>query len=117
VVDHAYPPHVFPPGTVPADARSKVQVVLTHDAQALRIRVIDDGVGPPKGWDPDQVSSLGLTIVRSLVSELDGSIDFSPARPGEERSGMAVSLIVPVVYRVDENAQRPPARGGRSVGL
>ena len=117
VVDHAYPAHVFPPGTVPADARSKVQVVLTHDAQALRIRVIDDGVGPPAGWDPGQASSLGLTIVRSLVSELDGSIDFAPARPGEERSGMAVSLTVPVVYRVDENAQRPPARGGRSVGL
>jgi two-component system, sensor histidine kinase PdtaS len=116
VVDHAYPPELFPPGSVDPGHRSTVDVVLTHDAQALRVRVVDDGVGPPEGWSPDHASSLGLTIVRSLVSELDGSIDFSRARPGSERSGMEVSLAVPVVYRVD-NAQRPPREGGRSVGL
>ena len=42
----------------------------------LRVTVDDDGAGLPEGFDLDASSSLGLTIVGTLVeSELGGRLD------------------------------------------
>ena len=60
----------------------------------LHVTVDDDGVGLPEGFDPEGSSSLGLSIVRTLVeSELDGHLEIGP-RPG---GGTRVHLDVPVV--------------------
>ena len=37
--------------------------------------------------------------------------------PGSRRPGNRVQLTLPVVSRVEADAQRPPPGGGRSVGL
>ena len=63
----------------------------------LHVTVEDDGRGLPEGFDLDESTNLGLSIVRTLVeSELDGL----PRRSGPARApvmrGTRVAIDVPV---------------------
>lgn len=112
VVDHA-----FPPGTLAPGERGRIRIVMANDSVVLRLAVIDDGAGIPADFDPKTSNSLGMTIVRGLVDELGGTMEFGPVHPGTRRPGSRVQLSLPVVSRVEADAQRPPPGGGRSVGL
>ena len=121
VVDHAYPPGTLDAGG--AQDRPQVGIHLSQPAGRLHLTITDDGVGIHPGFDPATTSSLGLSIVRGLVTELGGTISFGPAvRPAEaqatnRRIGTRVELDIPVVSVVEPDAERPPGVGGRSVGL
>jgi two-component system, sensor histidine kinase PdtaS len=67
--------HGFPQGR-----SGEVRVLATTDDGTLRVRVEDDGIGLPAGFDAVGSSSLGLSIVRTLVSELGGSLSLG-SRP------------------------------------
>ncbi|MDP3967527.1 MAG: histidine kinase N-terminal domain-containing protein [Nocardioides sp.] len=57
----------------------------------LRVVVTDDGRGLPAGFDPDSSTSLGLSIVRTLVeSELGGDLRFERGHP----TGTRVTLVL-----------------------
>jgi two-component sensor histidine kinase len=59
--------HAFPggrPGTVSLRAR--------RAGDGLSLGFSDDGVGLPEGVDPATARSIGLTIVRTLVEQLEG---------------------------------------------
>jgi hypothetical protein len=67
---------------------------------------VDDGRGVEPGFDLDDVTGLGLSIVRTLVTtELNGVIDMRPATPedlrvlpghdGTSSRGTVVELSVP----------------------
>ena len=124
VVDHAYPP-----GTLGPDEQARVGIELSQRAGILHIAVVDDGVGIREEFHPASTSSLGLSIVRGLVAELNGTITFAPAVTPEElaadrpvplahsRTGTRVDLRIPVVRAPEPDAKRPPGLGGRSVGL
>jgi two-component sensor histidine kinase len=59
----------------------------------LRVRVEDDGRGLPPGFDLDTTSSLGLSIVRTLVeSELGGTLTMGPAAGG----GTLAEVVLPL---------------------
>ncbi len=101
-VDHAFPLGSGPPGAasppLPA-AEGRVVVELEDDGRELVMRVIDDGVGLPPGFDPEVSLGLGLTIVRSLVtSQLDGSIGLHRRDdlPATDRSSGARGTVVEV---------------------
>jgi len=71
----------------------QVVVSLDNDGTTLLVTVHDNGVGFPAGFDLRTLdgSSLGLTIVRTLVvSELNGTIDIL------NDDGAVVALRVPV---------------------
>jgi two-component sensor histidine kinase len=71
-----------------------VRVCLENDGSTLKLEVIDDGVGIPDASDPtDTSSSLGLTIVRTLISELGGTLTI---RSGSG-PGATFELVVPLV--------------------
>ncbi len=58
----------------------------------LHVTVEDNGRGLPDGFDPDTSTSLGLSIVRTLVeSELEGMLEMGP-RPG---GGTRVAVDLP----------------------
>jgi len=57
-------------------------VVSTDDDEQALVRVLDDGVGLPEDFDVDGSSSLGLSIVRTLVAELGGSLEVAPRTDG-----------------------------------
>ena len=111
VMDHAYPAGTLPDGVAPA-----VHIELDRAPVDLAISVVDDGVGPGPDFDPSASRSLGLSIVKGLVAELGGEIEFGPDRPGEARPGCRVALKVPLHLAETPDAERPPSAGGRRVG-
>jgi two-component system, sensor histidine kinase PdtaS len=63
-------------------------------AGRLQVTVEDDGAGLPEGFDPETSTSLGLSIVRTLVeSELEGRLELGAAPGG----GTRVQLDLPLV--------------------
>jgi two-component sensor histidine kinase len=80
--------HAFEGGS---GGEQRVDVTLENDESTLRVRVHDNGRGLPEGFSIDQSSSLGLSIVRDLVTgQLAGTINLQSDR------GTVVELSVPV---------------------
>ncbi|WP_419919771.1 sensor histidine kinase [Candidatus Poriferisocius sp.] len=88
VVDHAYPD---PPG-------GQVRIELDNDGDRVRVRVIDDGVGLPPGFEVGSADGLGIAIVRSLVgADLRGSISMSNGGGNPPRPGTVVEVAIPLM--------------------
>jgi two-component system, sensor histidine kinase PdtaS len=80
----------------PAAAEGSVTIRAERSARWLDVVVHDDGRGLPEGFNLEKSDSLGLQIVRTLVSaELDGTLGMSEA---SER-GTDVVLRVPIGRR------------------
>ncbi len=83
-VEHGYP----------AGESGRIEVDVTRLVGRLEVTVQDDGRGLPAGFDLDSSSTLGLSIVRTLVeSELGGRLDVEAAPSGQ---GTRVTIDVPV---------------------
>jgi len=68
--------HGFPVGS----AGGSIVVELVTSPTELRVRVHDDGVGVPEGFDVAESSGLGLTIIATLISgEFGGRLRIRPA--------------------------------------
>src|SRR5205807_9257152 len=66
--------HGFPEDQGPSEP-GRVVVSLRNDGEELVVRVHDNGVGLPEDFSLDDSESLGLTIVRALVTtELAGKM-------------------------------------------
>jgi two-component sensor histidine kinase len=73
------------------EAVGHVELVLANDDHHLTLQVRDDGCGLPEGFDIDHTTSLGLSIVRDLVtSQLGGSIVM------QSNGGTVVTIDLPV---------------------
>ena len=69
----------------------EVKIELHNSGTELKVRVSDNGVGLPPGFSPTTSTSLGLTIVRSLVAnEMNGAIAF------HNDNGAVVELRIPI---------------------
>jgi len=103
-------------GTLPSEVATPLAMVLTEVLQnavehgfgagsghvdvtanrlvgRLHVTVTDDGLGLPDDFDLDGSTSLGLSIVRTLVeSELDGQLEMGPGPDG----GTRVVIDLPV---------------------
>ncbi|MGO4255336.1 sensor histidine kinase [Marmoricola sp. RAF53] len=66
----------------PDERAGTVEVLAGEEDRVLSVRVVDDGIGLPAGFDPAGLSSLGLSIVRTLVAELGGSLTIGPRADG-----------------------------------
>ena len=72
--------HGYPPGT----SGGRVTIELQSAARGITVRVHDDGVGLPPGFDLSASDGLGLTIARTLASgDLGGELSLRPAANGE----------------------------------
>jgi two-component sensor histidine kinase len=81
--------HGFP------DGRSgTIDVAVTSTPAGLEVRISDDGVGLPAGFDLDESSSLGLSIVRTLIGELGGKLRMTCRDDG---TGTVVELTLPPI--------------------
>jgi len=85
--------HAFPPGWSQPEG-AHVQVSLRNSGDELTIRVHDNGVGWPEGFDIASTSSLGLSIARSLVvTQLNGTLTTA------NDSGAVSELRIPIPGR------------------
>ncbi|MBO0693276.1 MAG: sensor histidine kinase [Acidimicrobiaceae bacterium] len=89
--------HAFPSGdagdadNVTEERPVEVHLALQRSGDTLILRVSDNGVGLPPGFSVDHTSSLGLSIVRSLVrTQLGGTISM------RNEGGTIVELRVPL---------------------
>ncbi|SDB85747.1 Two-component sensor histidine kinase, contains HisKA and HATPase domains [Raineyella antarctica] len=72
-----------------------VRVVPLREDGRLEVRVLDEGVGLPEGFDPNRTTSLGLGIVTTLVADMHGSFELT-ARP---EGGVVAVVRVPAPER------------------
>jgi PAS domain S-box-containing protein len=62
----------------PEDARGVVRVELKHsDDGWLQLRVQDDGIGLPDGFDPRRCNSLGMHLILTLVDQIHAEFTFA----------------------------------------
>lgn len=70
-----------------------IVVRVRRSGQVLDVSIDDNGTGLPEGFDPDATTSLGLSIVRTLVeSELAGHLTLGRSPEG----GASAAISVPV---------------------
>ncbi|HLM95117.1 MAG TPA: histidine kinase N-terminal domain-containing protein [Acidimicrobiales bacterium] len=103
-VEHAFP-MVGPDSVFIADndgeAVGHVELVLAHDGDELALEVRDDGCGLPEGFEIDHTTSLGLSIVRDLVtSQLGGSIAMA------SNGGTVVTITLPAHRAANDATSR-----------
>jgi len=77
-----------------AERGGSITVDCAREGERLRMRVTDDGVGLPPGFRLEDAASLGLSIVSTLMGELNGSISLGARAEG---TGTCVSLDIPDV--------------------
>lgn len=94
IVEHAYP--IDEDGPTP---EGEVILEVANDGHTLVVRVTDDGVGLPAGFDLATTTGLGLSIVQTLVTtELQGSISMHARADTDDHAHGAVAEIrVPLV--------------------
>jgi two-component system, sensor histidine kinase PdtaS len=79
---HAYP-----------DDSGEIQVSGERRGASLHVKVSDQGIGLPMGFDIDQPrASLGFKVIKSLVVQLDGRIAVETNKP----KGVTIQLAVPL---------------------
>ena len=71
-----------------------IEIRCERDGDGLRLTVEDDGVGLPPDFSLAETTSLGLSIVSTLVGELAGEISFGAREAGV---GTRVVVVVPDV--------------------
>ncbi len=59
-----------------------IDVRVADDGSTHSITVTDEGLGLPDGFDPAHSRGLGMNIIRSLVKEIHGTLQFSPGKDG-----------------------------------
>ncbi|WP_460801743.1 histidine kinase N-terminal domain-containing protein [Nocardioides pacificus] len=83
-------------------ATGEILVTVRRLVGRLHVTVDDDGAGLPEGFDLDQSTNLGLSIVRTLVeSELGGMLEIGPHSSAAEgaaegKTGTRVAVDLPI---------------------
>jgi two-component sensor histidine kinase len=77
-----------------ADATGEVRVVPEVTDGWLRVAITDNGRGMPEGFDWHTSRSLGLSIVSTLVAELEGRFELGPNPDGP---GTRAVVDIPLV--------------------
>ena len=91
--------HAFPDGVDLAEEAGRVDVLLEREDHQLTVRVTDNGVGIPEGFDVDASTGLGLSIVRTLVeTELEGQITMRRVDEAGTRHGTEVQVVVSTTH-------------------
>jgi len=86
----------------------KITVSAVKLGDQLDVRVLDDGVGLPPGWNLDASSGLGLSVTRERIAGLhNGLSHFSVFNRAE--GGTEVKILLPLKLPLDESGEA--ARG------
>jgi PAS domain S-box-containing protein len=77
--------HAFPDGR-----EGHVRISATRDAGRVTVSVSDNGVGLPEGFDFAGESTLGVTIIRALAEQLEGTLSI------ERSDGTLITVSFPM---------------------
>lgn len=62
--------------------KGEIQIRFRQMAKEIVLGVQDNGMGLPQNFDIDKTKSLGINLVRGLVRQLDGKLDFTSSVEG-----------------------------------
>jgi len=72
----------------PEETKGEIKIDLErHKQNKLRLSIADNGIGFPKGLDFRKTESLGLQLVNSLISQLNGTIKM------QQKTGTKFTLV------------------------
>ncbi|MFU8813374.1 MAG: sensor histidine kinase [Balneolaceae bacterium] len=54
----------------------EIRVMLVRNGSSIEVEITDDGIGLPDHFDIQSESSLGVTLIRTLVNQLKGEADY-----------------------------------------
>ncbi len=75
----------------PGDEQGAVWVRIAPAAgDMIQVSVVDEGIGLPDDFDPDNSRTLGMRLVKSFAQRLDANLEFHRRSPGTE-----VRLLMP----------------------
>jgi signal transduction histidine kinase len=82
---------------------SRVRVEITGNTDGVRLRVADNGRGPPSaGWEQlEREGHMGLAGMRERISALGGSVRFG----GSRDHGATLEILVPVEPSAEAGAR------------
>lgn len=67
-----------------------IKIILTEENGKIHLSVQDNGVGLPKDFDPFEQTTLGMTLIKTLIQQIDAELDVS--KPNDSESGCAFSV-------------------------
>ena len=74
----------------PEDRACRIRVTLGSEGDDYRLRVADDGVGLPEGFDPKAQKSLGMRAIEALSRQLGGRFEVE-----EPEVGASFAVVFP----------------------
>ncbi|MBM9499280.1 MASE1 domain-containing protein [Leptospira sp. 201903071] len=80
------------PQNLSATGLPELKIFLSKKNENLELKIEDNGIGMPLGFDLDDSTSLGLKLVNILVRQLKGKIDFS----SDSKKGTQFTILVPL---------------------
>lgn len=80
------------PENLSVEGTPELKISLSKKNESLELKVEDNGIGMPLGFDLDDSTSLGLKLVNILVRQLKGKIDFS----SDSKKGTQFTIQVPL---------------------
>jgi len=95
--------HAFPAGR---GGEVRVELQPLKDGQGWRLRVADDGVGLPPGFDVQTRNSLGLKLIADLTGQLGGTLAINP---GGSACGAVFEVTLTPAARPSHAALKEPA--------
>lgn len=79
-------------------AGGSVVVSALHNDETLEIRVIDDGVGLPRGYDPENTKGLGVRATRERLTGLYPDVACPFEIKNRPEGGVEVTMRVPLRF-------------------
>lgn len=89
-------------GLAPEGGRGTIRIAARTDGETLEVAVVDDGVGLPEPWPPEE-TGVGLRSVRSRLGRLYGDEAGLDLAAAESAGGTRATLRLP--HRVREESQ------------
>lgn len=71
----------------PGDRPGNIHLDLHRAGDTVTLKVMDNGVGFPEGFDPGSADTLGLLLIKMLVKQIQGKIQI------ESKNGIIITII------------------------
>jgi PAS domain S-box-containing protein len=61
----------------PEYGKGNITITIQQEDNLYQLTVADDGIGMPQDMDPDHTNTLGLKLIYSLTTQIDGNVELS----------------------------------------
>jgi len=70
--------------------KGEIEIKMKKEGEKIRLTISDDGVGLPDNFEELEKKSLGMTLIHTLTSQLNGELEI------QSNGGTAYELVFPV---------------------